>query len=93
MKTSIIAYQIDSKKELQPRVKAGSLGECLRALYAGLEKNERIGKKFFKIGKTQPIQFNHLKGSRYLQINNVRPNTYSVKQAIIAFEELEKSTK
>jgi len=93
MKPTIIAYQIDSKNELQPRVVANSLGECLKALYSGLEKNERIGKKFFKIGKTQPIQFKHLKGSRYLQINNVRPNTYSVKQAIMSFEELEKSTK
>tara|TARA_R110001583_G_scaffold23353_4_gene86380 strand:+ start:5511 stop:5888 length:378 start_codon:yes stop_codon:yes gene_type:complete len=91
--TKIIAYQLDSKNNLQPRVSAGTMGEALQGLYDGLVKNERIGKKFFKIGKTQPIKFNHMKGSRYLQINNVRPNTYSVKQAIMAFNELEKSIK
>ena len=84
--TKIIAYQLDSKNNLQPRVSAGTMGEALQGLYDGLVKNERIG-------KTQPIKFNHMKGSRYLQINNVRPNTYSVKQAIMAFNELEKSIK
>ena len=65
----------------QPKIQADSVAELVTALYKGLKVQQKVGKRFLKLGATTEVKI-PTKNSKYLQLQKLTAKGFNEAQML-----------
>lgn len=74
-------YQLNTKGNKVPKLVGSDLNKGLEMLYKGLDKQNKVGKRFLNLSKGRPIFIEGMNKSGYLVTQNIVPANWSIEQA------------
>lgn len=81
-------YQTTTKGTKVPKLVASNLTEGLEMLYKGINKQNKVGKRFLTLAKGRPIFVEGMNKSGYLTTQNIVPANWTQGQALEAISYL-----
>ncbi len=73
------------KQNGQPKIQADNVSELVKALYKGLKLQNKVGKRFLKLGATTEVSI-PTKNTKYLQLQKLNAKGFEEAQMLAVIE-------
>ena len=73
------------KQNGQPKIQADNVSELVKALYKGLKLQNKLGKRFLKLGATTEVSI-PTKNTKYLQLQKLNAKGFEEAQMFAVIE-------
>lgn len=81
-------YQTTAKGQRVPKVNASTLEKGLKMLFNGLQKQDKIGRRFLTLSKGAPIFVQGMDSSGYIKTQKIVPASWTQAEALEAIQYL-----
>ena len=88
-KNSVVLYQVTKKAGKVAKIQASTVEELVSALYRGLKLQEKIGKRFLKLGAGTEVHIPN-GNTLYIDLQKVNAKNFNEAQMLAVFTALNK---
>lgn len=88
MTTMTTIYQVTAKGQKLAKINAANIEAGLKMLFNGLQKQQKIGRRFLTLSKGAPIFVQGMDASGYLKTQKIVPAKWTQAEALEAIQYL-----